>query len=275
MIYFNIYSGTLTHEEKDFLLNVISYIGVPKGMIKFWNVNEHTPISSSLINLCIDNSHTIFGRKLIEDKVYPPRSLLSGNVIDPDRKFILISVPMSVSEIKATESNKDYFWESLKNMEKYLLDYGYIGQDKVVDPIEVDDLPKDPIEEELDIEVKKDTVMSPAVEEPKEEEVVKTESAPIYEKLDPDVISIEVESLIDKFIEEIKASDQTLGKSLKLTNRVSITNKDGSILNIYPNNMIKSGDPGAHISWKDMISIIKMSIIVGSKNINLHMNKEN
>ena len=117
--------------------------------------------------------------------------------------------------------------------------------------------------------------MPPAVEEPKKEEVIKTESAPIYKELDPDVISIEVESLIDKFIEEIKASDQTLGKSLKLTNRVSITNKDGSILNIYPNNMIKSGDPGAHISWKDMISIIKMSIIVGSKNINLHMNKEN
>ena len=82
-------------------------------------------------------------------------------------------------------------------------------------------------------------------------------------------VIIEIEDIVNSIVSEIKF-DATSGKSLQEMKKIVIHTKDGETINIYPTMRINTKDEGIHVNFKDMISLIKFSLMVGSKNIEFY-----
>ena len=276
MIYVNVYGRKLDSSDKEKMMQLMGYIDIPPGVIKFWDLDTDEVVSTNLINYCVDGTFSELSRQLIQDKVLKPKQLLKGNIVVTDDKFILFSIPLSIKEAMATEDHKDYIWQSLSEFGKYIKELGYdfgstseikeeVKKEKrviqYIDDLH-DDIPWNEAKSEEPEKQKEENSGKEIVEPVKEQDVQ------ISTALVEDSVDINVESLIDAIVESFK-SDATMGKSLKLTKRIVLNSEDGSIINIYPSNIIKTNDPGTHMSFKDMFAIIKMALIVGSKNIKL------
>lgn len=276
MIYVNVYGRKLDSSDKEKMMQLMGYIDIPPGVIKFWDLDTDEVVSTNLINYCVDGTFSELSRQLIQDKVLKPKQLLKGNIVVTDDKFILFSIPLSIKEAMATEDHKDYIWQSLSEFGKYIKELGYdfgstseikeeVKKEKrviqYIDDLH-DDIPWNEAKSE-EPEKQKEENSGKEIVEPVKEQDVQISTAPVEDSVD-----INVESLIDAIVESFK-SDATMGKSLKLTKRIVLNSEDGSIINIYPSNIIKTNDPGTHMSFKDMFAIIKMALIVGSKNIKL------
>lgn len=276
MIYVNVYGRKLDSSDKEKMMQLMGYIDIPPGVIKFWDLDTDEVVSTNLINYCVDGTFSELSRQLIQDKVLKPKQLLKGNIVVTDDKFILFSIPLSIKEAMATEDHKDYIWQSLSEFGKYIKELGYdfgstseikeeVKKEKrviqYIDDLH-DDIPWDEAKSE-EPEKQKEENSGKEIVEPVKEQDVQISTAPVEDSVD-----INVESLIDAIVESFKG-DATMGKSLKLTKRIVLNSEDGSIINIYPSNIIKTNDPGTHMSFKDMFAIIKMALIVGSKNIKL------
>ena len=276
MIYVNVYGRKLDSSDKEKMMQLMGYIDIPPGVIKFWDLDTDEVVSTNLINYCVDGTFSELSRQLIQDKVLKPKQLLKGNIVVTDDKFILFSIPLSIKEAMATEDHKDYIWQSLSEFGKYIKELGYdfgstseikeeVKKEKrviqYVDDLH-DDIPWNEAKSE-EPEKQKEENSGKEIVEPVKEQDVQISTAPVEDSVD-----INVESLIDAIVESFKG-DATMGKSLKLTKRIVLNSEDGSIINIYPSNIIKTNDPGTHMSFKDMFAIIKMALIVGSKNIKL------
>ena len=240
MNYVNIYGKSFSYEDKEFLYKIFGFINVEKGRIKFIDMDTMQPNPESLINFCIDNTHTDFSRALIASRKFSAKDLITGNAINDDMKFILYNVPLSVAEIQATESNKAFTWKTLLEFKEQLIRYGYLD------------------------------VQENAKEEAPAEEAQSEVANVVQDEESKTTVTVNVEEVLNRVIDELKATDLTLGKSLKLTKRISVQGKDGQVLNIYPGNKIDESQEGAHISFKDMLAVVKLSFIVGSENINFH-----
>ena len=276
MIYVNVYGRKLDSSDKEKMMQLMGYIDIPPGVIKFWDLDTDEVVSTNLINYCVDGTFSELSRQLIQDKVLKPKQLLRGNIVVTDDKFILFSIPLSIKEAMATEDHKDYIWQSLSEFGKYIKELGYdfgstseikeeVKKEKrviqYIDDLH-DDIPWNEAKSE-EPEKQKEENSGKEIVEPVKEQDVQISTAPVEDSVD-----INVESLIDAIVESFKG-DATMGKSLKLTKRIVLNSEDGSIINIYPSNIIKTNDPGTHMSFKDMFAIIKMALIVGSKNIKL------
>ena len=276
MIYVNVYGRKLDSSDKEKMMQLMGYIDIPPGVIKFWDLDTDEVVSTNLINYCVDGTFSELSRQLIQDKVLKPKQLLKGNIVVTDNKFLLFSIPLSIKEAMATEDHKDYIWQSLSEFGKYIKELGYdfgstseikeeVKKEKrviqYIDDLH-DDIPWNEAKSE-EPEKQKEENSGKEIVEPVKEQDVQISTAPVEDSVD-----INVESLIDAIVESFKG-DATMGKSLKLTKRIVLNSEDGSIINIYPSNIIKTNDPGTHMSFKDMFAIIKMALIVGSKNIKL------
>ena len=276
MIYVNVYGRKLDSSDKEKMMQLMGYIDIPPGVIKFWDLDTDEVVSTNLINYCVDGTFSELSRQLIQDKVLKPKQLLKGNIVVTDDKFLLFSIPLSIKEAMATEDHKDYIWQSLSEFGKYIKELGYdfgstseikeeVKKEKrviqYIDDLH-DDIPWNEAKSE-EPEKQKEENSGKEIVEPVKEQDVQISTAPVEDSVD-----INVESLIDAIVESFKG-DATMGKSLKLTKRIVLNSEDGSIINIYPSNIIKTNDPGTHMSFKDMFAIIKMALIVGSKNIKL------
>ena len=276
MIYVNVYGRKLDSSDKEKMMQLMGYIDIPPGVIKFWDLDTDEVVSTNLINYCVDGTFSELSRQLIQDKVLKPKQLLKGNIVVTDNKFLLFSIPLSIKEAMATEDHKDYIWQSLSEFGKYIkeLDYDFGSTSEIKEEVKEekrviqyiddlhDDIPWNEAKSE-EPEKQKEENSGKEIVEPVKEQDVQISTAPVEDSVD-----INVESLIDAIVESFKG-DATMGKSLKLTKRIVLNSEDGSIINIYPSNIIKTNDPGTHMSFKDMFAIIKMALIVGSKNIKL------
>ena len=254
MIYVNVYGRKLDSSDKEKMMQLMGYIDIPPGVIKFWDLDTDEVVSTNLINYCVDGTFSELSRQLIQDKVLKPKQLLKGNIVVTDDKFILFSIPLSIKEAMATEDHKDYIWQSLSEFGKYIKELGYdfgstseikeeVKKEKRVIQY-IDDLHDDTPWNEAkseEPEKQKEENSGKEIVEPVKEQDVQISTAPVEDSVD-----INVESLIDAIVESFKG-DATMGKSLKLTKRIVLNSEDGSIINIYPSNIIKTNDPGTHM----------------------------
>lgn len=230
---------------------VLSFIGISESFIKVLDVSAtDIDISDKKLFICFNSLFGVIARKFIEAKIYKAKDLLNGAIVDRDRGVLLYGLTGCIKEYAssiAVNDDKMQLWELLQDFKKNLESFS-APQELKKEP-EIHDngsfeLAEDPLEKELGSK-KQDKVITNSEE----------------------LVSINVEDLLNKVLEEIKLSDPGLGKSLKLTNRISLTNSDGKVLNIYPGNVIDDKIPGAHLSYKDMCNIVKMALIYGSDKI--------
>ena len=125
MIYVNVYGRKLDSSDKEKMMQLMGYIDIPPGVIKFWDLDTDEVVSTNLINYCVDGTFSELSRQLIQDKVLKPKQLLKGNIVVTDDKFLLFSIPLSIKEAMATEDHKDYIWQSLSEFGKYIKELGY------------------------------------------------------------------------------------------------------------------------------------------------------
>ena len=251
MIYVNIYGRNFEYEEKNFLYKIFGFINVPKGMIKFVDMETMKPNPESLINVCLENTHVDFSRALINSGKFHAKDLLSGNSINDEMKFIMIKIPMSPSEIQLTQENKAYTWNKLLELKGYLEKYGYL-----------DNKGEEENESASESEEEKHSTSEDSVSNYTEDATL-----PRAEDKSEKTVIVDAEKVLNRIVEELKLSDASLGKSLRLVNKITMESENGSFINIYPSNVIKDDDEGIGISFKDMLAVVKMSLIVGSNTI--------
>lgn len=230
---------------------VLSFIGISESFIKVLDVSAtDIDISDKKLFICFNSLFGVIARKFIEAKIYKAKDLLNGAIVDRDRGVLLYGLTGCIKEYAssiAVNDDKMQLWELLQDFKKNLESFSAPQESKKEPEIHDNgsfELAEDPLEKELGSK--------------KQDEVIKNSE---------ELVSINVEDLLNKVLEEIKLSDPGLGKSLKLTNRISLTNSDGKVLNIYPGNVIDDKIPGAHLSYKDMCNIVKMALIYGSDKI--------
>lgn len=230
---------------------VLSFIGISESFIKVLDVSAtDIDISDKKLFICFNSLFGIIARKFIEAKIYKAKDLLNGAIVDRDRGVLLYGLTGCIKEYAssiAVNDDKIQLWELLQDFKKNLESFSAPQEPKKEPEIHDNgsfELVEDPLEKELGSK--------------KQNEVITNSE---------ELVSINVEDLLNKVLEEIKLSDPGLGKSLKLTNRISLTNSDGKVLNIYPGNVIDDKIPGAHLSYKDMCNIVKMALIYGSDKI--------
>ena len=105
MIYVNVYGRKLDSSDKEKMMQLMGYIDIPPGVIKFWDLDTDEVVSTNLINYCVDGTFSELSRQLIQDKVLKPKQLLKGNIVVTDDKFLLFSIPLSIKEAMATEDH--------------------------------------------------------------------------------------------------------------------------------------------------------------------------
>lgn len=230
---------------------VLSFIGISESFIKVLDVSAtDIDISDKKLFICFNSLFGVIARKFIEAKIYKAKDLLNGAIVDRDRGVLLYGLTGCVKEYAssiAVNDDKMQLWELLQDFKKNLESFSSPHETNKEPEIHDNgsfELAEDPLEKELGSK--------------KQDEVITNSE---------ELVSINVEDLLNKVLEEIKLSDPGLGKSLKLTNRISLTNSDGKVLNIYPGNVIDDKIPGAHLSYKDMCNIVKMALIYGSDKI--------
>ncbi len=230
---------------------VLSFIGISESFIKVLDVSAtDIDISDKKLFICFNSLFGVIARKFIEAKIYKAKDLLNGAIVDRDRGVLLYGLTGCIKEYAssiAVNDDKMQLWELLQDFKKNLESFSAPHETKKEPEIHDNgsfELAEDPLEKELGSK--------------KQDEVITNSE---------ELVSINVEDLLNKVLEEIKLSDPGLGKSLKLTNRISLTNSDGRVLNIYPGNVIDDKIPGAHLSYKDMCNIVKMALIYGSDKI--------
>ena len=249
----NVYiiADKVSNTDIEDIKKVLSFIGISESFIKVLDVSAtDIDISDKKLFICFNSLFGVIARKFIEAKIYKAKDLLNGAIVDRDRGVLLYGLTGCIKEYAssiAVNDDKMQLWELLQDFKKNLESFSAPQEPKKEPEIHDNgsfELVEDPLEKELGSK--------------KQDEVIKNSE---------ELVSINVEDLLNKVLEEIKLSDPGLGKSLKLTNRISLTNSDGKVLNIYPGNVIDDKIPGAHLSYKDMCNIVKMALIYGSDKI--------
>lgn len=249
----NVYiiADKVSNTDIEDIKKVLSFIGISESFIKVLDVSAtDIDISDKKLFICFNSLFGIIARKFIEVKIYKAKDLLNGAIVDRDRGVLLYGLTGCIKEYAssiAVNDDKMQLWELLQDFKKNLESFSAPQEPKKEPEIHDNgsfELVEDPLEKELGSK--------------KQNEVITNSE---------ELVSINVEDLLNKVLEEIKLSDPGLGKSLKLTNRISLTNSDGKVLNIYPGNVIDDKIPGAHLSYKDMCNIVKMALIYGSDKI--------
>ena len=250
----NVYiiADKVSNTDIEDIKKVLSFIDVSESFIKVLDVSStDIDISDKNLFICFNSLFGVIARKFIDAKIYKAKDLLNGAIVDKERGVLLYGLTGSIKEYAsstAVSDDKMQLWELLQDFKKNLELLKSNDNVAKPEPKIHDDgafgLAEDPLEKELGSK-KQDQVITNSEE----------------------LVSINIEDLLNKVLEEIKLSDPGLGKSLKLTNRISLTNSKGKILNIYPGNVIDDKIPGAHLSYKDMCNIVKMALIYGSDKI--------
>ena len=249
----NVYiiADKVSNTDIEDIKKVLSFIGISESFIKVLDVSAtDIDISDKKLFICFNSLFGVIARKFIDAKIYKAKDLLNGAIVDRERGVLLYGLTGCIKEYAssiAVNDDKMQLWELLQDFKKNLESFS--APHEIKKEPEIHDngsfkLAEDPLEKELGSK--------------KQDEVITNSE---------ELVSINVEDLLNKVLEEIKLSDPGLGKSLKLTNRISLTNSDGKVLNIYPGNVIDDKIPGAHLSYKDMCNIVKMALIYGSDKI--------
>ena len=274
MIY--IVSNLITKEDQDRIKFILSLepLLIKEWQIKFVDISSselpafdtHAEIGAAYF--CMGNTFLKLAGRLREDKVYTAVKMIKGQIVDPDKKFVAYSFTKSIKESAyshCTNEDKMELWDALN---KFIGDVKTVGVFKDSDALsvlseEVSEIKKDPLEEEFDNEIKMESSASPS----------RTEEQKHPNDEQKSYIEIDVVKVLNEIVSNIKMSDTGLGKSLNGIEKAVIETKDG-ILNIYPGNVIKSSDPGVHISYKDMCHLVKAAIVLGADNIKIFPRSE-
>lgn len=288
-----------TSEEIDAINKVFQLAGIKESMYKIIDKSSTDfNIKGKSMFLCFDGLFGIVGHSLVKNRGYPATALLNGNIADDENKTLLFGLAGSPSQYAmsySVEADKIVFWKICQTI-KEKLDLYYPVLTGVTEIKPMPELEVDPLENELGVPKAEERVIEisgevvekeePAapVNTPEEddevsgidnqEDIIEAKFEEVIQNQSCDLVQIDVEALLNEVVDKMTISDPGLGKSLKLTKAIVFHCSNGTKLNVYPNNVINSKLEGAHMSFKDMCSILKMALLSESKTIDIYIKKD-
>ena len=288
-----------TSEEIDAINKVFQLAGIKESMYKIVDKSSTDfNIKGKSMFLCFDGLFGIVGHSLVKNRGYPATALLNGNIADDENKTLLFGLAGSPSQYAmsySVEADKIVFWKICQTIkEKLDLYYPVMTGAVEIKPmpeLETDSLENEfgvPKTEEKVIEVSGEVVEKEETAAPvntsqeddevsgidNQEDIIEAKFEEVTQNQSCNIVQIDVEALLNEVVDKMTVSDPGLGKSLKLTKAIVFHCSNGTKLNVYPNNVINSKLEGAHMSFKDMCSILKMALLSESKTIDIYIKND-
>ncbi len=258
MIY--IIHKSLSFADKEGLQKIFSHVGITSAEVKFVDiVSEDIDISKKDFIFAI-NTYKDVARSLISNGIFQVKQLLGSDIYDADTKFALINVPYTVQELFANDEAKNSVWNKLLSFFQFYTECGKIGG------YESTLTPGVPFNDPL-----------PDFSAGNEKVIVADVIPAIDADTDNDVVSVNCDELINLLAKTIDLSDPSVGKSLSLSKKI-VLETDSIAIHIYPNNRISAKDASQeselHISFKDVIAIMRAAVMFDANTISFFKEKE-
>lgn len=258
MIY--IVHKNLTTSDKQSLVFIFSHIKIDESLIKF--------IDLSCEDLDINNKDYIFAlgtyrevaKALVSSGAFRSKDLLGSDVIDDVTNFCFINLPYVVTDILTNSSTKAIVW---KKLQAFSTLFESMRSAKIIQSEKLEALTDEPFNDEL-----------PTIEELSRPAIAESHSSLVD---DNNSITLNPLVLLNDLIRNMDTSEASLGKTLSLSEKITFTAQNITVC-VYPNNRISSKDVNSsdtlHISFKDLMAILKCSIMFDAEKISFFKSKE-
>jgi hypothetical protein len=184
---------------------------------------------------------TIGIRAVIKDltasKMYTASQLVGKDVVDTENNFFVYNIPITFTDMMGAEEDKMMVWHKVSQMAEIYRDW-FPFNDSIEDIV----------------------VAPPAkAEAAVAEAAVAVPEAPILRTLGE--VPMDVNQVLNALFEHVNLTDPSLGKSLGKYEKFTLHTDSGD-LNVYPTNRIPEKEDGFKISFKDLVTLVKLSVSV-------------
>lgn len=182
-------------------------------------------------------------KDLTKSKMYTASQLVGKDVVDRENNFFVYNVPISFTDMMGLEEDKLMVWHKISQMATIYREW-YPFNDNI----------------EAISEIKKE---APAVEKEQSPkvEMVPTETPEVQIIRTLGDTPLNVMEVLNALFEHVNLTDPGLGKSLGKYEKFTLHTESGD-LNVYPTNRIPEKEEGFKISFKDLVTLIKLSVSV-------------
>jgi len=178
-------------------------------------------------------------RGLVKSGKIGQSAFVGNDMYNKESKFLFINVGVNISEIMTSQENKDFVWEKVQSMVKYYKDIFPYKQ--------IAELDTAIVEQDID-----------------------NQDVPIVTSDDNATYS--VSEILQSLYDRVNIADPGLTKSLSKYEKFILRTTTGE-LSVYPTNRIPVDEEGFFISLKDLVVLLKFSVIINTECITL--SKEN
>ncbi len=242
MIY--VYGNSFTSMDKENFRKIMTHFQVEGDRVQFVDLDhEDVNMEGKNFVLTVDRALIKVTRALTNAGTYKPTELLGRDVVDPGRGFHLFNIPLTINEMMGAREDKLLTKQKLDQLMKYYKDFF---------PID------DPIPDMTRKEVT--NVEAPV---PAKEEVTKAKfdspGVAVATKSELDEVPVDVNECLNALFEHVNVADAGLGKSLSKYEKFTLTTGSGE-LQVYPTNRIPEKDEGLKITFKDLVTVLKVGV---------------
>lgn len=244
----NVYMSNVDDSTKETVYKIFNSVDIPKNVINVVDADKQPFDSSNLCNVAFGKKPTLGAIKAYAKEGIIEMNKFNGRpLIDEENAFFFYSVPIELTEIMKSDENKLYVFEMFQDLAQLYLKWN-------------------PFNDEINFgsvlpEAARDNI--------KQQIVADADAAMVGETHLDDTQDISTIELMHKLIEKIDFSDAGLGKSLAKWDKISLATHNGYVLNVFPtaNFADNEAEKVVNITYKDLLSLLKITILTGSKTI--------
>jgi len=190
-------------------------------------------------------------RSLVKSGKIGQSTFVGNDMYNKEAGFLFINVGVNISEIMTSQENKDFVWEKVQSTVKYYREI--FPFESFVEPLEgIDDAGE---------MAKLDAALV--------EEDIDNQDVPITVG---DNVTYNVGEILQSLYDRVNITDPGLTKTLSKYEKFVLHTTTGE-LSVYPTSRIPADEEGFFISLKDLIVLLKFSVIINTECITL--SKEN
>jgi len=236
---------------------IMTHFQIEPEKIQFVDLDhEDVDLREKHFVLTTDRSLIKVTRALIAAGTYKATELLGRDVVDPTRGFHLFNIPITVNDMMGSMEDKMLTKAKLDQLVKYYKNY--FPFDDALPDMTAGPSDNGAVE---DVSVNGSKVEN--VEQPLPEAIepvvtkAMVEKAPINTELGD--IPIDVNECLNALYEHVNLADNGLGKSLSKYEKFTLSTGSGD-LTVYPTNRVPEADEGLKITFKDLVTVLKVSV---------------
>jgi hypothetical protein len=254
-----IYGTNLSALDKSSLKKILGHAGISEERLCFVDTAyEDLNVGRGKCFLGVGKQAVrLLARALIEEGCFKTTDFFGNDLLDVNSGFFFYNVGLEVTEIMASQENKDVIWDKAQQIAKYYLDWYPFD-----DPLP-EFKPEPKLEPEPEIKVEA-PVQPEVVTSVVEQEVIVVKAQTVQS-----VTSVEFSTLemLNALYAHVTVTDPGLGKSLAKYEKFTLETSTG-ILTVFPTTRIPE-DVENSFSFKDLIILLRSAVFLKSDTITM------